>query len=185
MACPPRRCGSRKGAFHDCSLRECARRTTGNHQETSSDMNISGVLLPALQANGAPPPLSKGRVVTLPLADSRCLTKSSGGALFFPASRATTLAGLRSGETVASQAKITLHQQRNLLVLGRLPDRCAVDPANDNLSVRNGYVVSSATGHEPDASMILGHRPGLLWPRRCVPNLRIRTCRPGRSPSPS
>jgi hypothetical protein len=37
--------------------------------------------------------LSKGRVVTRPLADGRRLTKSGGGTLFFPALQATTLAG--------------------------------------------------------------------------------------------
>ncbi len=115
----PRRGRSPGRCFRCLFAAQRARRTTGNNQETSSDMNISGVLLPALQANGAPP-LSKGRVVTRPLADRRCLTKSGGGALFFPASRATTLAGLRGGETVASQAEITLHQQRNLLVLWAL-----------------------------------------------------------------
>jgi hypothetical protein len=50
----PCRWRSRGGVFGACSPRERARRTTGNNQETSSDMNISGVLLPALQANGAP-----------------------------------------------------------------------------------------------------------------------------------
>lgn len=59
--------------------------------------------------------LSKDRIVTRPLTDGRRLTKSGGGALFFP-----TLVGLRHGETAPSQAKIPLHQRRNLLVLGAL-----------------------------------------------------------------
>jgi hypothetical protein len=58
-----------------------------------SNMNRSGVSLPARLANGA---------------------------LFFSASRAFPLAGPRCRETIASQAEITLHQQRNLLVLWAL-----------------------------------------------------------------
>jgi hypothetical protein len=76
-----------------------ARRATGNHQEKSSDMNRSGVFLPAPLANGA---------------------AFGVGASFFLALRVPALAGLHYGETVASQAKITLVQQPNLLVLWAL-----------------------------------------------------------------
>jgi hypothetical protein len=76
------------GIFGACSPGEPARRTTGNDQETSSDMKHICRLVTERRT-----PLSKGRVVTRPLADGRRLTKSGGGTLFFPASQATTLAG--------------------------------------------------------------------------------------------
>src|SRR3984885_11114877 len=117
MACPCR-CRSRGRCFRWLF----AARTRAGHRNPSREIfgheQIWRLLAGATGERRSL--LLKGRVVSCPPAGARRPTKSGVGASFFPALRVPALAGLRYGETVASQAKITLVQQPNLLVLWAL-----------------------------------------------------------------
>ena len=117
MACPCR-CRSRGGVFDGCSPRA---RAPGHRKPSREIFGHEQIWRLLAGATGERRNLlSKGRVVNRPPAGARRPTKSGVGALYFPASRVPALAGLDCRETVASQAKITLVQQPNLLVLWAL-----------------------------------------------------------------
>lgn len=118
MACPMS-VQVRGGIFGACSPHICARGSTANnHEKPFKHEYIRRLPTGAAGERRIPP--SKGRAVTRPLSGRRGPAESGDDASFFRASLAPRFAGLRCGETVAPQAIITLHRQRNLLVLWAL-----------------------------------------------------------------